>query len=276
MSRLFAALVWLAVPVAGAAQSFTGWNIRYTLPAGWQVSRTVGRLHVLASTTDAGAIFLGPGLYATFEEMVADLGRFYQSMNLQGMPVAQPAQQTIAGLRALTATYASQDQMGQTVHGRYIALLTPHGTGFALLAMTTPQHMTQLGATVERLAASVQAQAPAVNQQAVAALAGRWMYYAGNADGVTSSQGGSSHSYEEFVTFDGRGAFQWQSSASVSVTTPQDAGGAGRAQANNDQGSYTVIGNTLILKGNQGQLTFELQFAGDRFTADGRTYVRAN
>jgi hypothetical protein len=283
MSRFVAGLAWLALPIAtaaqapgGASQSLPGWNIRYTLPAGWQVARTVGRLQVLASTTEAGAIFLGPGLYSSFEEMVADLGRFYQSLNLQGMPVSQPAQQTIAGMRALTATYASQDQMGQSVHGRYVALLTPHGTGFALLAMTTPQQMTQLAATVERLASSVQAQAPQVNQQAVQALAGRWMYYAGRADGVTRSQGGASHSYEEFVSFDGRGAFQWQSSASVSVTAPQDAGGAGRAQANSDQGTYTVIGSTLILKGSQGQLTFELQLMGDRFTADGRTYLRSN
>lgn len=263
-------------PPGGAWQSVPGWNIRYTMPAGWQVTQTIGRVQVLASTTEAGAIFVAPGLYASFNEMVADLSRFYQSLNLTLTPVAQPSQTTVAGLQALSATYMSQDQMGQAVHSRYIALLTPHGTGVAVLGMTTPQQMPQLAGTVERLAASVQAQAPEVNQQAVAALAGRWMYYAGRAEGVTRSMGGYSHSSEEFVTFDGRSAFQWHSSASVSVTTPQDAGGAGRAQASSDQGTYTVIGSTLILKGSQGQLAFELQLLGDRFSADGRVYLRSN
>jgi hypothetical protein len=252
-----------------------GWNIRYALPPGWQVGRSLGRVQVLASTTEAGAVFIAPGLYASFDEMVSDLLQFYQSMKLMATPVQPPVGATFAGLRALTATYRSQDQMGQVVDGRYVALLTPHGTGLALLGMTTPQQMPQLAATVERLAATVQAQAPQVNPQAIAALAGRWMYYAGRAEGVTRSMGGSSHSYDELVTFDGRSAFQWQSSASVSVTVPQDAGGAGRAEANSDQGTYTVVGSTLILKGSRGQMAFELQLLGDRFSADGRVYVRS-
>ena len=252
------------------------WNIRYDLPPGWQVGRSLGRVQVLASTTEAGALFIAPGLYASFDEMVADLLQFYQSMKLMATPVQQPVGATFAGLRALTATYRSQDQMGQVVEGRYVALLTPHGTGLALLGMTTPQQMPQLAATVERLAATVQAQAPEVNHRAIAALAGRWIYYAGRAEGATRSMGGYSHSYDEFVTFDGRSAFQWQSSASVSVTVPQDAGGAGRAEANSDQGTYTVIGGTLILKGRRGQMAFELQLMGDRFSADGRIYVRSN
>jgi hypothetical protein len=132
---------------------------------------------------------------------------------------------------------------------------------------------------VDRVAASVQAQAPVVNQQAMAALAGKWMYYAGKADGVTSATGGASRSHEEFVTFDGRANYAWESSTSVSVTTPgttSGAGTAGGASSNADQGTYVVIGNTLVIKGRQGQMAFALQLAGDRFTADGRTYIRSN
>ncbi|MGH7644675.1 MAG: hypothetical protein ACREMR_03720 [Gemmatimonadales bacterium] len=267
-----------AAPAAGGS-SFPGWNVRYAVPAGWQLGQNLGRLHVLASTTQAGAIFVATGLYASFDEMVADLSKFYQSMNLQATPAEQPSQQTIAGMRALTATYASMDQMGRPVQGRYVALLTPHGTGVGVLGMTTPEQMTGLRATVDRLAASVQAQAPQVNQQAVAALAGKWMYYAGKAEGVSSVTGGASRSHEEFVTFDGRGGFAWESSTSVMVTTPSvtsGAGAAGGAGANSDQGTYTVIGTTLVLKGRQGQMAFELQLGGDRFTADGRQYLKTN
>jgi hypothetical protein len=176
----------------------------------------------------------------------------------------------------MTATLASQDQMGQQVYSRVVTVLTPHGTGVAVVGMTTPQQMPQLQATVDRMASSVQAQAPQVNQQAVAALRGRWMYYAGKASGVTVPSGGASRSHEEYVTFDGSGSFQWESSSSVSVTTPGMGGVAGGANANSDQGTYTVIGNTLVMKGRQGQQSFQVQILADRIVADGRTYLRAN
>lgn len=263
-------------PGATGTQALEGWNIRYIVPANWQVSRTLGRIQVLASNTEAGAIFVAPGLYANFDDVAADITQFYQSMGLMGYPVEQPSETTIAGLQAMTATYMSQDQMGQVVHGRITALLTPHGTGLVTVAMTTPNQMPQLRSAAERLTASVQARAPQVNQQAVAALAGRWMYYAGRAEGVTRSMGGTSRSHEEYVTFDGRGFFQWQSSSSVSASGALGAGNAGAASANSDQGSYTVIGNTLVVKGRQGQQAYQLQLLGDRIIADGRTYLRAN
>jgi hypothetical protein len=102
------------------------------------------------------------------------------------------------------------------------------------------------------------------------------MFYSGRADGTTSATGGSARSYEESVEFDGQGRFAWQSSASVSVTTPGYTGSAGGAQARNDDGTYTVIGSTLVVRGRQGQATFELQMLADRIVADGRTYLRTN
>lgn len=128
----------------------SGWNISYELPPQWQVAQRIGRLEMLASNTAAGAIFVAPGLYRSFEEATADLSGFYQSMNLQAYPVEQPTQTTIAGLQAMTATYSSQDQSGRTVQGRFIALLTPHGTGFNMLAMTTPEQMSGLRSVLDR------------------------------------------------------------------------------------------------------------------------------
>jgi hypothetical protein len=75
---------------------------------------------MLTSNTAAGAIFVAPGLYRSFDEAVADLSAFYQSMNLQASPLEVPTQTTIAGMQAMTATYASQDQSGRTVQGRFI------------------------------------------------------------------------------------------------------------------------------------------------------------
>ena len=263
-------------PAATGSGRLPGWNISYTTPPGWQVSQDLGRIQMLASTTEAGAIFVAPGLYSNFDEVTVDVTAFYQALGHVAYPVEQPSPTTISGLQAMTATLASQDQMGQTVHSRVVSLLTPHGTGLVLVGMTTPQQMPQLQAKVHAMASSVQAQAPQVNQQAIAALRGRWMFYEGKASGVTAPSGGASRSHEEYVTFDGSGNFQWQSSSSVSVTTPGAGGMAGGANANSDQGTYTVIGNTLVMKGRQGQQAFQLQILADRIIADGKTYLRAN
>jgi hypothetical protein len=261
-------------PAVGGQSRFAGWNVEYTLPQGWAVAQRVGRLQTLASNTEAGPIFLAPGMYRNANEAIAALSQFYQLLNLQGYPVEPPQSTTIAGLQAIAATYVSTDQTGRTVQGRFISLLTPHGTGLNMLAMTTADHMPKLRATLERLAASVKAEPPAVNQQVVAALAGTWVLYAGAYGGGSSVTGSSSHSHEESVIFDGRGNYRWQSSSSVSVTTPGYSGGAGRATSDADQGTYTVIDSTLVMKGTKGQFTIDFQIQGNKLVAGGKTYLR--
>ena len=53
-------------------------------------------------------------------------------------------------------------------------------------------------------------------------------------------------------------------------------GAAGAANSQADQGTYTVIGTTLVTKGSQGQQAFELQILADRILSDGRVYLRVN
>jgi hypothetical protein len=262
---------------AALGPTLTEWNMQYTVPPGWQISQALGRVQVLASTTEAGALFVAPGMYRDFNDVGVDVTKFFQAMNLAASPVEPPAATTINGLQAMSGTYGSYDQMGQIVLSRGIAILSPHGTGLIVIGMTNQQQMPQLRQRVDEIARSFRAGgAPRVNQQAVQALAGRWMYYAGKADGGSRVTGSTSHSHEEFVQFDGVGQFSWQSSSSVSVNTPGYTGSAGGASANNDAGTYTVIGSTLVVRGRQGQATFELQLMGDRLTADGRTFLRSN
>ena len=262
-------------PAAGGTRyTIQGWNISYEIPTGWQISpQSVGRVMVLASNTHAGAIFVAPGSYSNFDDVAIDVTKFYQALGHQPSPVEQPTQAIIAGFQAMTALFVSRDQMGQVVQSRGVSVITPHGTGCVVIGMTTPEQMPQLRQMVDRLAASLQAQPPQTNQQLVAAVAGKWMYYAGKASGSTSVTGGSSRSHEEYVAFDGVGRFEWNSSSSVNVMVPGGAG-AGGASAGNDQGTYTVIGNTLIVKGQQGQQSFEIQVLADRIIADGRTYLK--
>lgn len=261
-------------PAGSGAGTSSAWNISYKVPPQWQVAQRLGRLETLTSNTAAGAIFVAPGLYRSFDEALADLSAFYQSMNLQAYPVEQPTQSTIAGMQAMTATYASQDQSGHTVQGRLIALLTPHGTGFNMLAMTTPEQMSGLRAVLEQVAASVKAGPPDVNQQAMAALAGTWILYAGNYEGGTKVGGTTSHSHEETVVFDGRGSFQYQSTSTVMVVTPGYTGGGDGASQTSDAGSYTIIGNTLVFKSSKGQIAVDFQLQGGQLVAGGKTYLR--
>jgi hypothetical protein len=261
-------------PQSGGQSSFPGWNIRYTVPPAWTVARIIGRSHVLASQTEAGIIFLGAGMYGTPQEALTDLDAAYRMLNLQATPVEPPQRTTIAGFSAVTATYVSMDQAGRQVQGRYVALFTPHGTGLNMLAMTTPELMPRLRATLEALANTVQATAPAVNAHAIVALAGSWIYYAGAAGGGSRVTGSTSNTYEETVVFDGRGGFRWQSSASVSAEAPGYTGGAGGASANNDQGTYTVIGSSIVFKGSRGQIIADFELQDNRLVIGGKAFGR--
>jgi hypothetical protein len=265
--------------IAGTPARFDAWGMSYAVPAGWQVSQQAGRVHTLL--TPAGAqgpvIYVGPGMHQSFNDAGADLNKGFNALGLTGAPTGQPASTTIGGMQAMTAQYVAQNQMGMQLQAHVVSVLTPHGTGFLVLGLAPAYQPGDVGGAVDRLAASLQvAGPPRPDPQAVAALRGRWMYYAGRASGVTSATGGSSNSYEEFVEFDGVGRFTYRSSASVSVTTPGLTGSAGRADASNDEGTYTVIGTTLVVRGRQGQASFELQILADRVIADGRTYIRAN
>lgn len=287
MRPLPAALAVLAFASSAAAQvgggggraTFDAWGMSYAVPAGWQLAQQTARVHTLL--TPAGAqgpvIYVGPGMHQTFNDAGADLSKGFTALGLSGMPTAQPTSTTIGGMQAMTADYIGQSQMGMQYQAHVVSVLTPHGTGFLVLGLAPAQQPGDVRSVVDQLAQTLQvAGPPRPDPQAVAALRGRWMYYAGRASGVTSATGGSSNSYEEFVEFDGVGRFTYQSSASVSVTTPGLTGSAGRADASSDEGTYTVIGTTLVVRGRQGQATYDIQILADRVIADGRTYVRAN
>ncbi len=261
----------------GARRTIEHWNISYALPAGWQLAQQVGRLHTLSAGSQGAAVYVAAGMYQSFNDVGGDLSKGFTALGLSGMPMGQPVPSTIQGMQAMTATYAGQNQMGMPFQARAVAVLTTHGTGLVVTGIAAQQEMARVGHAVDAVAQSIAVGGPPQpNPQAIAALRGRWMYYAGRAQGVTSATGGASRSHEEFVEFDGQGTYSYQSSSSVSVTTPGLTGNAGGAQASNDAGTYTVIGNTLIVRGRSGQFSYDLQLLPDRIVADGRTYLRAN
>ncbi|MDH5234233.1 MAG: hypothetical protein OEW77_04685 [Gemmatimonadota bacterium] len=262
---------------AGAAPEFGDWNIGYAIPSGWQLAQQQGRVHGLTPVTPGAALYVVPGLYRTFDEVAAELPKAFQALGLTGMPTSAPAASTVKGLQAMGATYGAQAQNGMVLQVRVMAVLTAHGSGMVVLGLAPPQGAAAMSSAVEQVAQSIEVRgAPVPDQRAIAALRGKWILYEGKATGVTSPSGGSSRSYEETVEFDGTGRFAFQSSASVSVTAPGMGGTAGGANASSDQGSYTVVGSTLVVRGQQGMSSYEIQILGDRIIADGRTYLRSN
>lgn len=288
-TALLAALVLLAssapsLPAqfaapATAGPSFEGWNLKYTVPAGWQIGQQNGRVHTLIQpgNQQAGSVFVAPGMYQNFDQVAVDLNKGFTALGIRGQPTAQPVSGSIRGMPSVSIDYIAQNQMGLPLQARVVAVLTPQGTGLVVLGVAQQQTMAQVGPVVDQVAQSLEVVgAPQPNQAIVASLRGRWMYYAGKAEGTTMASGGSSATHEEFVEFDGVGRYTYQSSSSVNVTTPGYTGSAGRAESSNDDGTYTVIGNTLVVRGRQGQASYDLQILGDRIIADGKTYVRAN
>jgi len=269
----------IAAPAShrGERQALADWKVSYELPAGWQVAQRTERVHGLTTSAQGAVVYVAAGMYQSFNDVTADLNKAFQALGLTGIPMGQPASSTIRGMQAMTADYTGQNQAGMPLRARVTAILSPHGTGVVVTGIAAPQLMAQVQTGVDQVAASLEvAGPPQPNPRAVAALQGRWMLYSGRADGATSATGGSSNSYEETIQFDGQGRFAWQSSASVSVTTPGMTGNAGGAQASSDEGTYTVIGSTLVVRGRQGLAAFDLQILADRIVADGKTYHRAD
>jgi hypothetical protein len=254
--------------------SADGWNFSYRIPAGWRVAQVAGPARILGSAESGEAIFVAPGLYRSADEAEADLSAFYSSLELEAFPVEPPSSTTIAGLPATVATYTSQNQSGGTVQGRYVFLRTPYGTGLILLGVTSPERMPRVRAVVEQLAAGVRAGPPAIDRRTMAAMEGTWVHSKTEFSGGTSSQGSTGYDRTETVVFDGQGGYQWESTSMMTISTPGYTADANSTSSDSDQGSYTVIGNSLVLKGTKGQLAFELDFRGDVILANGKAYRR--
>lgn len=271
------ALALVAV-TQGPSARFESWNLGYTIPAGWQLGQQTGRVHALTpGGAPSSVIYVGPGMYQTFNDVGNDLSKGFVALGLTGMPAGAPTRSTMGGLQAISSDYIGQYQMGLPLQAHAVAVLSTHGTGLLVLGIAMSGQIGPVATAVDQIAQSLQASGPPqANAQIVAALRGRWMYYAGKADGTTSALGGASRSHEEFAEFDGVGRFTYQSSSTVMVNTPGLTGSAGGAQSNNDEGSYTVVGTTLVLRGRSGLLSFELQVLPDRLITDGRTYLRSN
>ncbi|MEL6180265.1 MAG: hypothetical protein AAFS10_14990, partial [Myxococcota bacterium] len=166
--------------------------------------------------------------------------------------------------------YDLSDSQGQRIQLRAVTLFSQYGTSFSIAGIATPSAFEATAQAVDQMAASVQLSSPTPNPAAITALEGSWRYTNSNVDpAIGPGDVPSSNTYEEFVSFDGQGNFQWQSVATVSVD------GYLHEDRQNDQGTYTVIGRDLVLRAQQGGvLVGRLELFNNGFHWNGRPYGR--
>lgn len=282
MRRTLLALALLAAPVAvssAQAPRFDAWKVSYAIPDGWRLTAQQGRVHSLGTGNNDAVLYVAPGPYLSFEEVATELPKAFTALGLQGMPNGQPLSGMHGGMRSMSLTYVGRDATGTPLEVKVIAVLTTHGTGVVALGIARMGMMARLAPAMDQAMNGVGASgAPVPDAQAIAALRGKWMYFSGGSSGGSRITGSAIRSYEERVEFDGAGRYAWSSSASVSVTTAETGVGggssAGGANAGSDQGTYTIIGSTLVLQGRAGRTIVDVQILADRIIADGKTYFR--
>jgi hypothetical protein len=255
-------------PRAGGGDP-SAWGFAYEAPAGWKAQER-DPYTLLGSTTESGAIVLGRATFTTDTEAMNALGSVASALALRGgAPIDEPADTTIGGLRAMTATYSAYDSGGSPVRVRYITLFSDYGTSLGIVALTTPPSFDALQRTTDALAATVKASAPKVNAAAIASLTGKWRYL------TNAGSSGASHSTDTVLSFDAT-SFAYSSTSEVFVST-DDAyayGSAMDAKQTSEHGTYTVIGAEIVAKGKQGTYVLPFTIDSKGLTVGGRTYLR--
>ncbi|MCA9739322.1 MAG: hypothetical protein R3E98_15340 [Gemmatimonadota bacterium] len=290
--RTLLCLAALTVPVAlpatpssaqeaGEVQTVQGWNVRYPIPSGWALVRAEGRVRVFQDPTRSATLIAAPGVSATPAEIQNELVALAGALGLQGTPSTDLHATTVSGRPVIAGEYdLVSPSTGQRVAGRSLTLQGGDGTSFGMVVLTSPERFAAIRDEVDRLVGAVEIGAPTLDAAAVAALAGRWTFYSGNSSPSIAGSGSWAHSYEETVAFDGVGSFEFTSSSSVGASSARTNEGSwsdvSSIGGGNAQGTYTVIGNTIVITTPQGRAAYEYALRGGALVAGGKTYIRGS
>ncbi|MDN5212923.1 hypothetical protein QQ020_12730 [Fulvivirgaceae bacterium BMA12] len=269
---------WSSESFQAKAQHADGWNISYTVPKDWTLYRTEGRLKMYMHQGMGSALFIAPALNQTLQGITNDIVNLAGVLNMQVQPTEPLNEQTINGKKVIVgaadfinkATHERQKSYGITVFGQ-------NRTSLGMLVLSRPENIDISRKMLEDVVPTVRLGDPVENQQAVAALAGTWIYYSGANSPSIARSGSWSHSYEETVYFDGAGHYNWRSSSHVAATSDQRGNyqsSASNIGGNNSKGTYTVIENTLIVNNEQSSFAYDFQLFGGKLISGGRTFLR--
>lgn len=275
------AVVPLGAQEPGEIQTVRGWNVRYPIPDGWTLVRAEGRLRVFQDPSRSAALFAAPGVSATPAEIQKELVALARALGLQGQPTVELHPTTVAGRSAIVGEYdLFNPSTGQRAAGRSVTVLSGEGTSLGLVVLAPPERFAAVKEELDHVVAAAEIAKPTSDPAAVAALAGRWTYYSGSSSPSIAGSGSYTQAYEETVTFDGAGSFAFTSSSSVGTSSARTSDGAGSDFSSigggNGRGTYTVIGNAIVITSPQGRAIYEYTLRGGGLVAGGRTYIREN
>lgn len=267
-----------ARPASGDEVSLPHWNIRYRRPTGWNVAKQFGHLDLLGSNTDAGGIFISPGLFDSPESAVAELSAILSALGMTGTPVEAPAAAKVGSFEATRAVYDLRDGNGQTNRARFWTLYSGRGTGLLILGMTTPEHYSAMQSRTDGLAASAVLRDPALHPERAAMLVGTWSFSNTTFSPDIANSGSSGAGYEETIVFAADGTFSASSSSYVTGSSGALHGGTTNASSTReggDNGVYTVLGDQLVLRSAKtGTQMLPFSQSSGQLVINGRTYVR--
>lgn len=289
-SRFMAAAISLVIglalsntAVASSSKAMKDWNMRYKVPSGWSVVRVEGRLVTYQNAQNNAQLYIAPGMSNTPEKVQTDLIALGSALSLQGQPTENLHHTTLAGRKTIQGSYELfSTYLQKPLRGRSIAVLSDHGTALGMLVVAHPEGFEHASESIASIVSSVKIGPPKVNKQAIGKLAGTWSYYGGGSSRI-SGHSSSSRSYEETLYFDGQGHYRWNSSSHVSSDSlssgssgyESSSGGVSSFGSNASQGTYTVIGNQIVITTNAGQtVTFDYLQTDGKMIAGGKTFLR--
>jgi hypothetical protein len=250
------------------------WNVGCRLPDGWFVRQTVGRVHVLGSEDQEGAIFLAPGLYENVDDVLVGMGSFLRLARISARLTQGPSDTTLAGLPAVLASFSGESEFGRPVSTRLAGVFSRHGTGMLVLGAAAPAAYPQMKRSVEALAETVSARPPNLNPEAAQDIVGLWIRYRDGQPPGADPGRDTDRSIEETIEFEEDGRFVWKSSVYLAAEARGRADDPSVTAGESDRGAYRVLGDLLVLKAQRGQRVYDLSQSDGRLSLDGVTYYR--
>jgi hypothetical protein len=231
------------------------------------VLQVSGRAAALTDSAESGALFVAASYSRTTEDAENELKSLFADVRYAAT-TSDLKDTAIAGHRAIVASFSGAGGTG-AVLARAIVVFSDFGTAVAAIGLARPERFAAIAAAVVSVASSVEAGLPTTNVATIAALKGHWEY-APPASAARDSSAAGTAAVQESLDFDGREHF---TRAARTVVTLR-GGTPVTAESDDDSGTYTVVGNTLILRGKGKARAVDIRLTGDDLNFGGRPFHR--
>jgi hypothetical protein len=170
-------------PAAGTEFFNELWGVRFRPPPAWRYVERGGGLLVI-SDVEAGLMIGQFRPKVGQDQLEQEMRQPIQQQQAQLSPTERVSESRVGEYVVLSSEYAGTSNDGAKLRMRAIAVLSPWGAAFVILALTTEGKFPVLRTRAEELVRSVRFEAP--KRPASGFLAGRYWAYTGNIAGGTT------------------------------------------------------------------------------------------